>query len=83
MPFFVPGIIVLISGYGAASVPAIQGASTLSIIAAAAGKYAYDCFNEPDLPTFQHEAEVRIEPELTSHYCRINSHVIAGMALNW
>jgi|GEM_PF-2081487 len=24
---------------------------------------------------------LRIEPELTSHYCRINSHVIAGMAL--
>ena len=24
---------------------------------------------------------VRIEPELTSHYCCINNHVVAGMAL--
>ena len=58
MPLFVPGVIMLLSSSPSASLAAASAASTLGVVAASAGKYAYDSFNTPDLPTFQHEAEV-------------------------
>jgi hypothetical protein len=54
---FVPALMVF-SGSATGAAVTAQAATALCVVAASAGKYAYDSFNTPDLPTFQHEAEV-------------------------
>jgi len=54
---FVPALMVF-SGSATGAAVTAQVATTACLLAASAGKYAYDSFNTPDLPTFQHEAEV-------------------------